>query len=61
MAIAALTIIGTVTAKNDGCENMVWLMTGKILQRRLMAVLTPAFNGITLGIEGAKGITRQVS
>ena len=60
MAVAALTIIGTVTAQEEG-KNMGWLMFCRILQGGLTAILPPGFNGITLGIVGTKGFTLQVS
>ncbi|KAL7579539.1 hypothetical protein ACA910_007914 [Epithemia clementina (nom. ined.)] len=60
IAVATLTIIGTITAQDEG-KNMHWLMLCRILQGGLTSILPPGFNGITLGIVGTKGFTHQVS
>ena len=71
---AALTVIGALAAPDmisqEGNQNkskanavvIMALMIGiKVLQGGMTAILAPGFNGITLGIVGSKGFTRQVS
>lgn len=58
--ISAITVFGTLTAK-DGGENMVFLLFWRVIQGALTAIIPSGFNAITLGIVGTKGFTYQVS
>jgi MFS family permease len=58
IACAALTVVTPMTADVD---YFGWMIVGKALQGAISAILTPGFNGITLGIVGATGFTHQVS
>jgi MFS family permease len=59
-ATSALTVI-TALAAMPFAENLGLMIILRMLQGGISAILTPGFNGITLGIVGSTGFTHQVS
>ena len=59
-AVSSLTVLAPLTAASKGA-NMGLMIFWKILQGGISSILSPGFNGVTLGIVGSAGFTHQVS